>query len=144
MAEPPTLALSIRQPWVHFIFDLPRDLRKDVENRVWKTNVRGRIWIHAAKGMTCEEYDDARDFAIQEVGVPAIEIGYANELPKGAIVGSADLCNCVTEHESPWFVGDYGFVLLDPWKLDKPIQCSGALGFWRVPDPILAKLREAA
>ena len=138
------LALTIRQPWAHFIFDLPRDLRKDVENRSWPTKVRGRVWLHAAKGMTCEEYDSARDFAIQEVGVPAIEIAHANELPKGVILGSARILDCITESSSGWFVGEYGFMLMDPIKLKKPVPCAGALGFWRVPTDVLARLGEAS
>jgi hypothetical protein len=140
----PDLAISIRQPWVHFIFDLPADLRKDVENRSWPTKVRGRIWIHASKYMTTDDYDVGRDFAIQEVGVPAIEITYADQLPKGVIVGSARILDCITESSSPWFVGEYGFMLMDPIRLAKPVSCAGALGFWRVPSDVLARLGEAA
>lgn len=140
----PTLALSIRQPWVHFIFDLPRDLRKDVENRSWPTKVRGRVWIHASKYMTTDDYDAGRDFAIQDVGVPAIEIAYADELPKGVIVGSVDLVDCVKASASGWFAGEYGFLLANPIKIAKPIPCAGALGFWRVPPAVLEQLKGAA
>jgi len=38
-------ALSIRQPWASLIMAGI----KPVENRTWKTNFRGRIWIHAGK-----------------------------------------------------------------------------------------------
>lgn len=38
-------ALSIKQPWAHLIVSGV----KDVENRSWKTNYRGRIFVHASK-----------------------------------------------------------------------------------------------
>jgi hypothetical protein len=144
VSQLPTLALTIRQPWVSFIFDLPADLRKDIENRRWHTGVRGRIWIHAAKGMTRAEYDSARAFAIEHVGVPAIEIAPAGELMRGVIVGSVELVDCVDEAEySPdWFAGPFGFVLARPRKLARPVPCSGALGFWRVSAPVFSQLRE--
>ena len=36
-------ALSIKQPWASLI----AHGIKDIENRTWKTNFRGRIYIHA-------------------------------------------------------------------------------------------------
>lgn len=41
-------ALSIRQPWAWLILHGG----KDIENRSWNTNFRGRFLIHAAAGMT--------------------------------------------------------------------------------------------
>ena len=38
-------ALSLRQPWPWAILTLG----KDVENRTWKTNFRGRVMLHASK-----------------------------------------------------------------------------------------------
>jgi len=54
-------ALTIRQPWAWAIFHAG----KDIENRDWPTRLRGRIAIHAAKGMTRDEYESAL-FFIQE------------------------------------------------------------------------------
>ena len=53
----PVVALSIRQPWAWLIVNG----YKDIENRNWKTNFRGKILVHAAKGMTKAEYEDADD-----------------------------------------------------------------------------------
>ena len=50
-------ALSIRQPWAWLILNAG----KDIENRSWYTSVRGRVLIHASKGMTLAEYEDAID-----------------------------------------------------------------------------------
>jgi hypothetical protein len=45
-------ALSIRQPWAWLIVNG----QKDIENRCWKTHFRGKIYVHAAKGMTRGDY----------------------------------------------------------------------------------------
>ncbi|WP_229215634.1 ASCH domain-containing protein [Duganella sp. CY15W] len=39
-------ALSIRQPWAWLIVNG----YKDIENRSWSTNVRGKVLVHASKG----------------------------------------------------------------------------------------------
>ena len=44
-------ALSIRQPWAHLILHGG----KDIENRDWRTSVRGRVLVHASKGMTRDD-----------------------------------------------------------------------------------------
>ncbi len=59
----PELALSVRQPWAWAIIYAS----KDIENRSWQAvnhglRQRGRIAIHASKGMTREEYEDASEF----------------------------------------------------------------------------------
>ena len=45
-------ALSIRQPWAWLIVNG----HKDIENRQWRTHFRGKIYVHAAKGMTRGDY----------------------------------------------------------------------------------------
>ena len=53
------IALSIRQPWATLIVTG----RKNIENRTWKTDVRGRIYIHASRAKPknfknlCERHD---------------------------------------------------------------------------------------
>ena len=73
-------ALSIRQPWAWLIIHAG----KDVENRTWCTNYRGRFLVHAAKGMTQREYQDAKQFAALN-GVH--NLPEFDELPRGGIVG---------------------------------------------------------
>lgn len=137
------MALSIRQPWASLILKAG----KDIENRCWPTKLRGRILIHAAKGMTRNEHEDAIEFAVRamrarpRVGVKTTtlrELGFAFEdLPRGGIVGSVEIADCVSASASPWFVGEYGFVLRDP----KPLPFTpwkGQLGFFDVPDHALA------
>lgn len=122
------LALSIRQPWAWLILNAG----KNIENRQWPTKVRGRVLVHAAKGMTRDEYDDACVFA-DRCGVNTNSIPLPVELQRGGIVGSVEIVDCVTSHRSSWFVGHYGFVLRDPRPLEF-VACKGRLGFFQAPD----------
>lgn len=124
-------ALSIRQPWAYMILHCG----KDIENRTWSTNVRGRVLIHAPKGMTQFEFDDAWHFANGTSG-PLPPIVTANALcpDRGGIVGSVEIVDCVRRSRSPWFGGPCGFVLRNPVPL--PFHpCRGALGFFDVQLP---------
>ena len=117
-------ALSIRQPWCYMILHCG----KDIENRTWPTNVRGRVLIHASTGMTPNEWMDAWDFADMD-----LELGDRKptfrDIERGGIVGSVEIVDCVTHSDSPWFMGTYGFVLRNPVVL--PFRpCRGALGFF--------------
>jgi hypothetical protein len=83
-------ALSIKQPYPHHIFHDG----KDVENRDYPTKGRGWFIVHA--------------------GVSKSECAKSQyELPRGGIVGMARIIDCVTEWDSQWFFGKYGFVLRD-------------------------------
>lgn len=130
----PELALSVRQPWAWAIIYGG----KDIENRSWQaTNhgltVRGRKAIHAAKGMTRDEYDDASTFIRRDMGIDCPDPAY---LTRGAIIGSVDVVDVVKESESRWFFGPRGLVLRNPIPC-KPIPCIGALGYfrWTEADP---------
>lgn len=120
-------ALSIRPVWAWLIING----HKDIENRVWKTLRRERIYIHASQTMKRDDYESAlRTTQIasamlgKEIVLPAFE-----DLPRGGIIGSVEIVDCVTRHSSPWFFGDYGFVLKNPTPL--PFQpCKGALQFF--------------
>lgn len=135
------LALSIRQPWASLILKAG----KDIENRSWPTRVRGRILIHAAKGMTRDEHEDAILFAIDAIRADPKnvgankrrtlrELGFAFEdLPRGGIIGSVELVDCVRDSLSPWFMGPCGFVLRNPSILPfQPLR--GKLGLFEVPE----------
>ena len=114
-------ALSIRQPWAWLIVNG----HKDIENRDWTTKVRGRVLIHASKGMTRDEYA----FAFVHAEEQGVKIPAFGDLERGGIVGEAEIVDCVEDHPSPWFFGDYGFVLREAKPL--PFRpCKGMLGFF--------------
>ncbi len=126
-------ALSIRQPWAWMI----RNCGKDIENRGWSTNVRGRVLIHASASMTRTEYDDARLFTEQVVvWDERYPFPKPDELEYGGIIGSVEIVDCVRESSSFWFNGPFGFVLRAPRPLPF-IPFRGQLGFFHVPDALI-------
>lgn len=141
------IALSIRQPWASLILKAG----KDIENRCWPTKVRGRILVHAAKGMTRAEHEDAIAFAVEAIKADPRnagatkrttlrELGFAfDDLQRGGIVGSVEIVDCVSRSESPWFMGEFGFVFRDPQPLPF-MPWRGQLGFFHVPQSALSGL----
>ncbi|MBX9757229.1 MAG: ASCH domain-containing protein [Beijerinckiaceae bacterium] len=120
------LALSIRQPWAWAIVHAG----KDIENRTWSTRYRGPVFIHAGvafDGPKAEALEDAQKWALSA----GVDIPWSlDDLPRGGIVGVAEIVDCVTSSRSPWFMGQYGFVLRNARPIDF-IPCKGALGFFR-------------
>lgn len=132
MSGLPRKAISIRQPWAWAIIHAG----KDIENRDWPARFRGPVCIHAAKGMTQDEYEDCLStiHAISRhnpfpLGLTLPAFG---DLARGGIVGTAEIVGCVSESSSPWFFGRYGFVLANVQPVDF-IPVKGALDFfdWR-------------
>jgi hypothetical protein len=60
------------------------------------------------------------------------------DLLRGGIVGSADLVDCVTESDSPWFFGPYGFVLANVRPMPF-LPYKGRLGFFNVDETPAAR-----
>lgn len=123
-----TLALSIRQPWAWAIVAGI----KDVENRKWRTKVRGRILIHAAQSIDGSRRDATawlHGWQSQfRVAIPPVD-----DLLLGGIIGEAEIVDCVDHSASPWFFGPFGFVLRNARPLPfRPLK--GRLGFFEVED----------
>lgn len=103
-------ALSIKQPWASLI----AHGIKDIENRTWKTNFRGRIYIHAsAKWDERAKGNDASKLltSIQYNSIPHKVHGLFldqgiivkdSEIPLSAIIGEVDIVDCVINHPSIW------------------------------------------
>lgn len=119
----PILALSVRQPWAWLIVQG----LKDVENRTWHTTHRGPVWIHAARGMTDEEYQDGAELAWEN---GHIKLPAPSQLLRGGIVGQAIITDCVAFSDSKWFCGPVGFVLKEQ-KIVPFKECRGMPGFFR-------------
>lgn len=122
----PKLALSVRQPWAWAIIHGG----KDIENRSWQAvnhglRQRGRVAIHASKGMTRDEYEDARD-TIERNGRVCPP---AHQLDRGGIIGSVEVVDVVSESVSPWFFGPRGLVLRNPAPC-KFVPAVGQLGYF--------------
>lgn len=113
-------ALSINNPWG---WSIANGL-KDIENRDWKTQYRGTFLIHVGLRVDKDAWEFIRSTADQDLRPDA--------LLTGGIIGKADIVDCVSESDSPWFFGRYGFVIENAKPL--PFRpCKGALGFF-TPD----------
>jgi ASCH domain len=132
VAEPTVPCLSVRQPWA----DLIVSGIKDVENRRWPTSFRGLVLVHAPR--TVEEREVPR--AASLLRVPAEEYVPVT----GAIVGATEIVDCVTQHESRFFAGPYGFVLRNSRQFTEPVPFPGRLGLFPVPWRYVRHLLPAA
>ena len=135
--------LSVRQPWAFWI----ACGQKNIENRSWSTDYRGPTLIHAAKGMTEDEYLDAQLslphwFDLGACGrlidlLPSFEL-----INRGGVVAVAELSKVVAspslpDHVLPWeTTGGYAWHFqrirqtpFVPWK--------GARGLWDAPAELL-------
>lgn len=126
-------AISIRQPWAWLIIHAG----KDIENRDWPTNFRGRVLIHASKSCTKAEYAAAIDFLVDR-GLDRLnaDLPSIDQFERGGIVGSVEIVDCTGNSASPWFMGEFGFVLRNPQPLAF-IPWKGQLGFFNVPEHAL-------
>lgn len=138
-----TPALSIKQPWASLI----AHGFKDIENRTWPTRFRGLFYIHASKVLDPDECIAAQNLIMNpRLDFPNFykireTLGETKfrDLPKGAIIGTAEIVDCVTESESPWFVGEFGFVIKNARLFKTPMPCPGALSFWNPLDKLSAE-----
>lgn len=97
--------LSVKNPWASLL----AHGYKDIENRDWATPYRGPLLIHASKSFD-------RDASFEEIAQRIGQAAYCDLLESmhfGGVIGLAHLVDIVTESESPWFCGIYGWVLRD-------------------------------
>lgn len=145
-------ALTICQPYAELIVCG----EKRVENRVWKTDHRGPLLIHAGKSL---------DYMKQLTrGMTRTEI--EAELAKfhfGAIVGVAVLADCASKHDTrpgrgfsamvmkrhPWLAdhehaeGPVCFILANVQRFVEPIPYTGKQSLFEIPDAVVAEQLQA-
>ena len=128
--------ISLIQPWASLVVKG----FKNVENRSWQTWVRGEIGIAASARKSEDEWinavmtikhiyrHDYYEFAESRlIGM----VGEFDDLPRGAILGTAEIAACQRERTSPWhFDGNWGFYLENAQEFKEPIPAKGKLGFW--------------
>lgn len=110
---------------------------KGYETRPRRTNIRGRVAVHAAK----------RIWSVEDM-----EILYhllPTDWPQdfGAVIGTVEIADCVPVEEivdsltaSEKLFGDYSpgrfaWVLKDPVRFEKPIPARGNQGWWNWEEP---------
>ena len=116
--------LSIKEPWAYLI----ACGKKDVENRTWKTNYRGRIYIHATRPQ--KGFSNIQ-IKLIENNMSESEYNSANDL-YGEIIGEVDIIDCVTDSKSKWAELDcYHWILQNANLYETPIKnIKGQLGLW--------------
>lgn len=136
-------ALSYKQPWASLI----AHGIKPIENRTWKTNFRGRTYIHASMAKF-----SGKGHPFSKEQLKLVQDAYASgnfpsvdQLPYSAIIGEVDIVDCVQNHHSIWAECDpvfdpdkhkripkmYHWVLENAVLYDEPIfNVNGTLGLW--------------
>jgi len=144
-------ALSIKQPWASLI----AHGIKDIENRTWRTNFRGKIYIHTSGKIYPFFKGNNLAFPVNQWADinKKVDVHKKEEhdkfFLKSAIIGEVDIIDCVINHPSIWaektFMYEYdeqsgekpigkpiwNWVLANPVLYDKPIlNVKGKLSFW--------------
>ena len=125
--------LTVRQPWAWLIIHGG----KNVENRNWETDYRGRLYIHASthlpKRIFRREWDLAMlKYGNQKSGRPPLIM---HNLEFGKIIGHVDLVDIKRNTKGPW-VDDryvYRWILENPRPIE-PINSRGYKGLFNVED----------
>jgi hypothetical protein len=130
-------ALSIAQPWASAV----AFAGKDIENRTWRSHYRGPLAIHASAkvfkdylawrcrvvrgGEKRPIFDwinrGRRQFGLEPEG--------PDNITSSHIIAIAMFVDVIGKSSSPWFVGEWGWVLKGVVPIE-PIPRVGALGLW--------------
>jgi hypothetical protein len=146
-------ALSLRQPWLWAVLELG----KTIENRRWNTKYRGPILLHAAKGCTAKECDDALEWMRARGLLGPHEWSGLEHIERGGICGYAEIVDVLPpltanylplasdlEVDARWHMpAQYGFVLRNVRRLPF-VPYPGSLGLFNVAPEVAAKAMEAA
>lgn len=135
--------ITVWQPWATLLVAG----KKKCETRSWKTNYRGEILIHAGKKNVLYGARLMPSGAWGKAKASLIEFANrADIFPTGAIIGKANLINCVyidgqicrlikEQHPDEYMFGDftpgrYAWVMENAVFFDDPILASGKQGVW--------------
>ena len=136
----PVYGISIWQPWAQLCCtpraDYPALPIKDVENRGWATNFRGRVFIHGSKKFEREALDyllRKHDFAHRYPEAWKVISDLATRWLTGAIIGEVTLVNVLQMSTSPWAErGQYHWMLANPQLYTFPIPYRGSQRLFKV------------
>lgn len=137
-------ALSIKQPFAWLIVNG----YKLIENRTWRVpfwfRFGDKLAIHASKNFDHAGYDWVKD------NFPGLVMPLPDEFVKQALVGEVDLIDCfhkscldnnprvfdfyppLSNHDTRWFVGPFGWFFANPVAYEHPIPRTGYLGLFKV------------
>ena len=128
--------LSLTEPYATII----KEGKKTIETRSWKTNYRGKLYIHASSTKISKDSRENKKL---------MDLVDINNLNYGYIICSCKLIDCVKmtdefiekvklnneEYISGIYARDrYAWILEDIQILDKPIKAKGHLGIWNLDE----------
>lgn len=123
-------AITIRQPWASLICSG----MKDIENRSWRTNFRGRVLIHAAVSHGKKFRASLTDEQMKAAFSTIAEECMLKNIPFGAIIGSVEIIDCTQNHPSIWAEkGVWNWILANAELFPQAIPYKGKLSFWDYP-----------
>lgn len=134
-------ALTLTQPWASLVVEG----RKRYETRGWSVSFRGRIAIHAAKGMPGWARQAAIEFGLNP-----------DTLPRGTVIGEVTIADCYPTHEivhlqseqeieyGDWSAGRFAWALTEPAIYAVSVPAVGHLGLWDWTIPGVAMYDEAS
>jgi len=133
--------LSLTQPWATLVMLG----KKQQETRSWKTDYRGRLYIHASKGFPKSAQELCFTWPFNEYINPNTK-----SLPLGMILGSVELwkiesseaaLSAIQESETEGMQEEYRFgdysqnrfvwYFRNVEVLDKPVPARGSLSLWK-------------
>jgi hypothetical protein len=121
--------LSVRQPWAWALVNG----HKDVENRTWRTTLRGFVAIHAGRRTERTGYRFC-----ERLGLAVPE-----DLPLGAVIGAVEVLDIVEHQPSPWASPDsFNWVLGRSFTIP-PLPMVGKLGVFGAPPEVAEALWSA-
>lgn len=149
-------ALTLTQPWATLV----AIGAKRIETRGWKTDYRGPLAIHAAKGWTEEMVKlsmrgEPFHSVLTAAGYPLFSL-----LPRACVVATCVLVDCrpITADSKEWGTngvlwplddqerafgdyapGRYAWLLADVQPLAEPVPARGALSLWEWQPPSLVE-----
>lgn len=125
--------LTVKQPWASLI----AHGIKPIENRSWKTNYRGEVLIHAGLDTVFDGFMPDGSTVGEWLCLNGYDWHY-NNIPHGAIIGKANLVDCVIGHDSIWAEShSYNWVFEDAVFFPEPIlNVKGRLSLWEYSENI--------
>lgn len=109
---------------------------KDVENRSWRTDFRGRVLVHTSATLWGEERNPIKVLSGKQL-VSLYEADMVHEFMResfrtSAIIGSVDVVDCIQNSESIWAEeGQWHWILRNGRLFKTPVLfIKGRLGIW--------------
>lgn len=155
MPEIKPKALTVCEPFASLLMLPTTDpRRKRVENRKWRTDYRGRLWIHAgmSRAFLTPTFKGQDPSPADNYGLPLESLKF------GKLLGSCTLTACVNmediregrwDRALPWLrnhlhtEGPWCWVLDDPVPLSQSLPWKGAQGLWPIDVAEVSRLTAA-